>query len=89
MVWTQEFYGSPLQLEPSPATTTVNGRKPTVSRQQLPITPAYAFTKYHSQGQTIEHYIVDVSAPPNRPSHTVQHIRRSIAKPWKRRHPTS
>ena len=44
--------------------TTVNGRKPTVSRQQLPITPAYAFANYRFQGQTIEHCVVDIGAPP-------------------------
>lgn len=31
-----------------------------VTRRQLPITPAYAFTDFKSQGQTIEHTIVDI-----------------------------
>ena len=44
--------------------TTANGNKPTVTRQQLPITPAYAFTDYRSQGQTIEYCIVDIGTPP-------------------------
>ncbi|KAI0250296.1 hypothetical protein BJV78DRAFT_1128109, partial [Lactifluus subvellereus] len=29
------------------------------------ITPAYAFTDYRSQGQTISHVIVDLAAPPS------------------------
>jgi len=44
--------------------TTANGSKTTVTRQQLPITPAYAFTDYRSQGQTIEYCIVDIGSPP-------------------------
>jgi len=38
-----------------------NGKKVTVTRQQLPITPAYAFTDYHSQAQTINHCIVNLA----------------------------
>jgi ATP-dependent exoDNAse (exonuclease V) alpha subunit len=36
--------------------------KPSVSvqRRQLPLTPAYAFTDFKSQGQTINHVIVDL-----------------------------
>jgi len=44
--------------------TTANGSKTTIMRQQLPITPAYAFTNYRSQGQTIEYCIVDIGSPP-------------------------
>jgi len=36
----------------------------TVERTQLPITPAYAFTDYRAQGQTIEPVIVDLATPP-------------------------
>lgn len=38
----------------------------TVTRMQLPITPAYAFTDYRSQGQTLSHahVIVDLAQPP-------------------------
>ena len=35
-----------------------------VSRTQLPITAAYAFTDYHAQGQTIAPIIVDIGQPP-------------------------
>ena len=45
--------------------TAANGSKTTVTRQQLPITPAYAFTDYRSQGQTIEYCIVDIGSPPS------------------------
>ena len=36
----------------------------TVSRRQLPLTAAYAFTDYRAQGQTIQHVIVDIASPP-------------------------
>ncbi|KIM61897.1 hypothetical protein SCLCIDRAFT_120672 [Scleroderma citrinum Foug A] len=36
----------------------------TVKHCQFPVTPAYAFTNYHSQGQTIPHIIVDIATPP-------------------------
>jgi len=49
---------------PRNAISTGNGSKTTVTRQQLPITPAYAFTDYRSQGQTIEYCIVDIGTPP-------------------------
>ncbi|RDB17999.1 ATP-dependent DNA helicase RRM3 [Hypsizygus marmoreus] len=35
-----------------------------IRRRQLAITPAYAFTDYKSQGQTIERVIVDIGKPP-------------------------
>ncbi|OSC97675.1 hypothetical protein PYCCODRAFT_1376529 [Trametes coccinea BRFM310] len=41
-------------------------RKPvrrTVRRKQFPITGAYAFTDYRSQGQTIPYVIVDLQTP--------------------------
>ena len=43
---------------------TASSKKITVTCQQLPITPAYAFTDYRSQAQTIEHCIVDLATPP-------------------------
>ena len=43
---------------------TASSKKITVTCQQLPITPAYAFTDYCSQAQTIEHCIVDLATPP-------------------------
>ncbi|CUA71576.1 Structural maintenance of chromosomes protein 4 [Rhizoctonia solani] len=36
----------------------------TVHRLQFPITPAYAFTDYRSQGQTIPAAIIDIATPP-------------------------
>jgi len=43
---------------------TANGNKITATRQ-LPDTPAYAFTDYRSQAQTIgDHCIVDLATPP-------------------------
>ena len=45
--------------------TIVQGsRTKTVNRVQLPLTGAYAFTDYRSQGQTISHAIIDISTPP-------------------------
>ena len=41
-----------------------NGTKMTVTRYQLPLTLAYAFTDYRSQGQTLEPVIVDIGPPP-------------------------
>ena len=35
-----------------------------ISRQQLPITAAYAFTDYRSQGQTIPYALIDIASPP-------------------------
>ncbi|KAI0049248.1 hypothetical protein FA95DRAFT_1489493 [Auriscalpium vulgare] len=39
-------------------------RTSTVQRRQLPVTAAYAFTDYRSQGQTIPYVIVDIASPP-------------------------
>ncbi|KAF8598562.1 hypothetical protein BDV93DRAFT_498589 [Ceratobasidium sp. AG-I] len=38
--------------------------KRSVQRHQFPITPAYAFTDYRSQGQTITAAIIDIAHPP-------------------------
>jgi hypothetical protein len=35
-----------------------------IKRRQLPMTDAYTFTDYKSQGQTIEYVIVDIGDPP-------------------------
>jgi ATP-dependent exoDNAse (exonuclease V) alpha subunit len=40
------------------------GVKVSVNRCQLPLTLAYAFTDYRSQGQTLEPVIVDIAPPP-------------------------
>jgi hypothetical protein len=36
----------------------------TVTRKQYPVTAAYAFTDYRSQGQTLPYVIVDIAKPP-------------------------
>ncbi|EUC62460.1 ATP-dependent DNA helicase pif1, putative, partial [Rhizoctonia solani AG-3 Rhs1AP] len=36
-----------------------------VTRRQLPITAAYAFTDYRARGQTIKKVIVDIARPPS------------------------
>ncbi|KAJ3573731.1 hypothetical protein NP233_g2235 [Leucocoprinus birnbaumii] len=40
-----------------------------VCRRQLALQPAYAFTDYKSQGQTLDSCIVDLAHPPDRGSH--------------------
>ena len=45
--------------------TITDGKRCTVSRLQFALTPAYAFTDFKSQGQTIEHVIVDLAKPPS------------------------
>lgn len=42
----------------------IGGTSMMVSRTQLPITAAYAFTDYRAQGQTIAPVIVDIGCPP-------------------------
>ena len=37
----------------------------TVRRKQYPITSAYAFTDYRSQGQTLPYVLVDIALPPS------------------------
>ncbi|KAJ6518284.1 hypothetical protein C8R47DRAFT_1031670 [Mycena vitilis] len=37
----------------------------TVQRVQFPLTAAYAFTDYRSQGQTIPYVIADIATPPH------------------------
>ncbi|QRV90748.1 Helitron helicase-like domain at N-terminus [Ceratobasidium sp. AG-Ba] len=44
--------------------TLEGGNRKGVVRRQLPMTPAYAFTDYRSQGQTISKVIVDIARPP-------------------------
>ncbi|KDN38232.1 hypothetical protein RSAG8_09631, partial [Rhizoctonia solani AG-8 WAC10335] len=45
--------------------TRKQGKSTPVTRRQLPITAAYAFTDYRSQGQTIKKVIVDIARPPS------------------------
>lgn len=42
-----------------------DGVKVMVTRQQLPITPAYAFTDYCAQAQRIDHCIVELATLPS------------------------
>lgn len=42
-----------------------NGITTKITRRQYPITPAFAFTDFKSQGQTIERVIIDLAKPPN------------------------
>lgn len=42
----------------------VASQRVTVTRTQLPITPAYAFTDYRGQGQTIDPVYIDIGTPP-------------------------
>jgi ATP-dependent exoDNAse (exonuclease V) alpha subunit len=44
---------------------TVNGNEQVVTQRQLPLTPAYAFTDYRSQGQTVSNAIIDIAMPPS------------------------
>lgn len=41
------------------------GRRITLYREQLPLTPAYSFTDYRSQGQSIPYVIIDIVTPPS------------------------
>ncbi len=43
---------------------TGKGIQRTVHRRQYPITPAYAFTDYSAQGQTLPYVLVDIASPP-------------------------
>jgi PIF1-like helicase len=47
-----------------PISDQINRRR-SVLRRQFPITGAYAFTDYRSQGQTLSHVIVDPASPPS------------------------
>ncbi|KAJ8517278.1 hypothetical protein ONZ45_g5520 [Pleurotus djamor] len=66
---TPQFKGLKHGIVPvSPAEASFNidtsdGRDPRVTRRQLPIIPAYAFTDYKSQGQTIPALFVDLKEP--------------------------
>ncbi|PSR70805.1 hypothetical protein PHLCEN_2v13327, partial [Hermanssonia centrifuga] len=60
-----------IPIEPAKTTMQIKVSMPgnkflqrTVHRRQFPITPAYAFTDYRSQGQTLPYVIVDIAAPP-------------------------
>ncbi|PSS37626.1 hypothetical protein PHLCEN_2v553 [Hermanssonia centrifuga] len=42
----------------------LKGKSRTIRRRQFPVTPAYAFTDYRAQGQTIPFVVVDIASPP-------------------------
>jgi hypothetical protein len=43
---------------------TPSGKNIVLWREQLPLTPAYAFTNYRSQGQTLPYVLIDLATPP-------------------------
>ena len=47
------------------AVASANGKQISISRQQLPITPAYAFIDYRAQAQTIEYCLENIGSPPS------------------------
>jgi ATP-dependent exoDNAse (exonuclease V) alpha subunit len=55
-----------IPIAPVSKTFTVNkgDKKLSVKRRQLPLTLAYAFTDYRSQGQTLYPVLIDIGAPP-------------------------
>jgi hypothetical protein len=54
-----------LPIFPSSVTFKLGGKSGIpVDRQHIAITPAYAFTDFKSQGQTIESIIIDLGKPP-------------------------
>ena len=54
-----------LPVFPKESSFFINGKKTgtKITRRQVPMTAAYAFTDYKSQGQTLEHVIVDLAKP--------------------------
>jgi hypothetical protein len=62
---------SVILVEPAPKTLRIKCKSPqgkdimrTVRHRQFPMTAAYAFTDYRSQGQTIPHVLIDITTPP-------------------------
>ena len=56
-----------IPIVPVKKSFTINngGQKITVNRSQLPLTLAYAFTDYRSQGQTLQPVMIDIGSPPH------------------------
>ncbi|KAH7905092.1 hypothetical protein BJ138DRAFT_1165400 [Hygrophoropsis aurantiaca] len=46
-------------------TIKLGGKEQKVTRRQLPLTPAYGFTDYRAQGQTISYSLIDIATPPS------------------------
>ena len=55
----------PIVLVKKSFTVNKGGQKITVNRTQLPLTLAYAFTDYRSQGQTLQPVMIDIGPPPH------------------------
>jgi hypothetical protein len=75
-----------IPVEPARNSMRISVRNPagkwvqrTVNRRQFPITAAYAFTDYRSQGQTLPYVLVDIASPPFRKPQSVQPIRCLVA----------
>ena len=47
------------------AVASANGKRISISRQQLPITLAFAFIDYRAQAQTIEYCLANIGSPPS------------------------
>ena len=47
------------------AVASANGKRISISRQQLPITLAYAFIDCRAQAQTIEYCLANIGSPPS------------------------
>jgi hypothetical protein len=54
----------PLMPINKPISIVVGNSRKTVTRNQLPLAPAYVFTDYQSPGQTLPSVIVDIAMPP-------------------------
>jgi len=63
--------------------TTASGNKITVTMQQLPVTPVYAFTDYCSKAQTNNYCIIDPGTP-DRSTDAFQCVCHIISELWKR-----
>ena len=61
-VWSRESY--PSSVSCAMQIKVGKDKTQTVTRSQYPITGAYSFTDYRSQGQTITHVIIDITSPP-------------------------
>ena len=69
--------------------TTKDGEKITVNRSQLPLTLAYAFTNYRSQGQTLQPVYIDIGSPAIWPLNAIQKLYCIVERYRLRQYPTS
>ena len=63
----------------------------TVRRRQSPVTAAYAFTDYRSQGQTLPYVIIDIASPPTGTllRSVFQSVCRTFKEQWKGEYQTA